>query len=77
MPILGRKHKVICSKDFIKRFSKVADIMNEIKQKYLDSLTKDDLLSIMKYGLRESNAPSDVTVEDIWHVIGCKYIEES
>ena len=41
------------------------------KQEYLESLTKDDCLSIIKYGLRESNAPSDVTVEDIYYVIQC------
>ena len=39
------------------------------KQKYLESLNKDDLFSIIKYGFRESNAPSDVTVEDIYYVI--------
>jgi len=31
MPIIGRKHKVICSKEFIKRFSKVADVLDAIK----------------------------------------------
>lgn len=45
------------------------------RQEYLDSLDKEDLLSIIKYGLRNSNAPIDVTVEDIWECIGCKYIE--
>jgi hypothetical protein len=43
------------------------------KQEYLESLDKEDCLSIIKYGLRGSNAPSDVTVEDIFYVIGCLY----
>jgi len=47
-----------------------------VVQEYLDSLTKDDLLAIIKYGLRGSNAPLDVDVEDIFTCIGCKYIEE-
>ena len=46
------------------------------KQEYLDSLAKDDLLVIIKYGLRGSNAPADVTVEDIWYLIGCEFIGE-
>lgn len=37
--------------------------------KYLEKLTVDDLLSIIKYGLRDSDAPSDVTVEDIYYLI--------
>ena len=41
------------------------------KQEYLESLNKDDLFSIIKYGLRESTAPADVTVEDIYYVIQC------
>lgn len=41
------------------------------KQEYLELLTQDDLFVIIKYGLRESNAPSDVTVEDIYYVIQC------
>ena len=44
------------------------------KQEYLESLTKDDCLSIIKYGLRDSNAPTDITVEDIYEVIGCLYL---
>lgn len=44
------------------------------KQEYLDSLNKDDLLSIIKYGLRDSNAPADVNVQDIYEVIGCLYL---
>ena len=43
--------------------------------KYLERLSKDDLLIIIKYGLRLSDAPSDVTVEDIFNLIGCKFIE--
>lgn len=43
--------------------------------KYLERLSKDDLLVIIKYGLRNSNAPEDVTVEDIFNIIGCKFIE--
>jgi hypothetical protein len=43
---------------------------------YLESLTKDDLLCIIKYGLRGSNAPEKVTVEDIYECIGCEYISE-
>ena len=43
---------------------------------YLDKLTKDDLLCIIKYGLRGSNAPNDVDVEDIYEniyeKIGCQ-----
>lgn len=43
--------------------------------KYLERLSKDDLLIIIKYGLKNSNAPEDVTVEDIFNLIGCKFIE--
>ena len=39
------------------------------REEYLESLTTDDLFSIIKYGLRDSDAPSDVTVEDIYYVI--------
>lgn len=46
------------------------------KQEYLDSLDKNECLAIIKYGLRNSNAPADVTVEDIWHIIGSLYIGE-
>ena len=41
------------------------------KQEYLESLNKDDLFSIIKYGLRESAAPADMTVEDIYYIIQC------
>lgn len=44
------------------------------KEDFLEKLEKDDCLSIIKYGLRGSNAPNDVTVEDIYEVIGCLYI---
>lgn len=47
----------------------------EIRE-YLDSLSKNDLLCIIKYGLRGSNAPEGVTVEDIYECIGCEYIGE-
>ena len=47
------------------------------KEEYLESLDKQDLLTIIKYGLRESNIPIDVTVEDIYVVIGCNYIYET
>lgn len=43
---------------------------------YLDKLTKADILCIIKYGLRGSNAPNDVDVEDIYEKIGCEYIGE-
>jgi len=45
-------------------------------QEYLSSLTKDAMLSIIKYGLRGSNAPDEITVEDIYECIGCEYISE-
>lgn len=42
---------------------------------WIESLTKDDLLSIIKYGLRGyPGAPIDVTVDDIYDAIGCNYI---
>lgn len=44
--------------------------------KYLESLTKNDLLTIIKYGLRGSNAPTGITVEDIYITIGCKFCGE-
>lgn len=39
------------------------------KQDYLESLTQDDLMTIIKYGLVGSDAPSDVNVEDIYYLI--------
>ena len=53
----------------------IYDSKEEI-QNYLDSLNKDEILSIIKYGLRGSNVPEGVTVEDIYEVIGCIYIGE-
>ena len=42
---------------------------------WIESLTKDALLSIIKYGLRGyPGAPIDVTVDDIYDAIGCNYI---
>lgn len=50
--------------------------MKDNTLKYLESLTKEQILSIIKYGLRGSSAPEDITVEDIYEVIGCMYIGE-
>lgn len=56
--------------------------MKKESQQWLDSLDKQDLLAIIKYGLRSAEVqdgvcvPSDVTVEDIYIVIGCNYIKE-
>lgn len=47
------------------------------RQEYLDSLEKTDIYGILKYGLRNSNAPEDVTVQDIYEVIGCLYIADT
>lgn len=46
-------------------------------EKYLESLDKGALLSIIKYGLRNSDTPEGVTVEDIYNCIGCQYIYET
>lgn len=44
---------------------------------WLSNLTKEDLLCIIKYGLRgHENAPIEVNVEDIFDCIGCMYIGE-
>lgn len=44
---------------------------------WLSKLTKEDLLCIIKYGLRGyENAPTEVNVEDIFNCIGCMYIGE-
>ena len=44
---------------------------------WLSKLTKEDLLCIIKYGLRgHENAPTEVNVEDIFDCIGCMYIGE-
>ncbi len=47
----------------------------EIRE-WLEKLDKDALLSIIKYGLRGSDAPLGVTVDDIYECIGCEYIGE-
>ena len=45
-------------------------------QEYLANLTQDDVLYIIKYGLRESDAPEGVTVADIFYWIQCNpYVE--
>lgn len=44
------------------------------REEYLKSLDKAQLFAIIKYGLIESNAPKEVTVEDIYELIGCQYI---
>ena len=52
------------------------------KQEYLESLDKGGLLTIIKYGLRSAEVPdgvcvpADVTVEDIYNLIGCYYIND-
>lgn len=52
------------------------------RQEYLESLDKQDLLAIIKYGLRSEEVPDgviipkDVTVDDIYECIGCSYIAE-
>lgn len=44
---------------------------------WLSKLTKEDLLCIIKYGLRgHENVPTEVNVEDIFDCIGCMYICE-
>lgn len=50
--------------------------MKEEIIEYLESLTKDDLLCIIKYGLRGQNVPNGINVEDIYECIGCNYISE-
>ncbi len=54
------------------------DKRNDEVLNWIESLTKDDMLSIIKYGLRgEASAPLGVTVEDVYEAIGCQYIAES
>ncbi len=54
------------------------DKTNDEVLNWVENLTKDDMLSIIKYGLRGwSTAPSGVTVEDVYDAIGCQYISES
>lgn len=55
---------------------KIINNKDEI-EKYLESLDKGALLSIIKYGLRGSDAPEGVSVEDIYDCIGCQYISET
>ena len=44
---------------------------------WLSELTKEDLLYIIKHGLRgDENAPIEVNVEDIFNCIVCMYINE-
>ena len=53
-------------------------VRNDIDvSEWLQKLTKDDLLSIIKYGLRGTDAPLGVTVDDIYECIGCEYIHEN
>ena len=47
------------------------------RQEYIESLDKQALLAIIKYGLVGSDAPSDVTVDDIYYLIGCLYVKET
>ena len=50
---------------------------NTIVIDWLSKLTKEDLLCIIKYGLRgHETAPIAVNVEDIFNCIGCMYIGE-
>jgi hypothetical protein len=44
---------------------------------WLSKLSKDDMLCIIKYGLRGSGISEDVTSEDIFDCIGCMYINET
>lgn len=39
------------------------------RQEYFESLNYYDLITIIKYGLRNSNASEDVTVDDIYYII--------
>lgn len=45
------------------------DYEEKERQEYLENLTTDDLFTIIKYGLRGSDAPESVTVEDIYYII--------
>jgi len=54
------------------------DKTNDEVLNWVENLTKDDMLSIIKYGLRGwPTAPSGVTVDDVYEAIGCQYISES
>lgn len=61
-------------KEVIVPKKKIENSKKESVQKYLESLDKNDIFGIIKYGLRNSNAPEGVTVEDIYECIGCLYI---
>ncbi len=68
------------SKTGEKYYDDEIEIINDkdnIRNNYLESLDKGALLSIIKYGLRGSDAPENVTVEDIYNCIGCQYIYET
>lgn len=43
---------------------------------WLESVTKNELLSIIKNGLKNSIIPKDIDVEDVFDAIGCMYIGE-
>lgn len=43
---------------------------------WLSKLSKDDMLCIIKYGLRGSGISEEITSEDIFDCIGCMYIGE-
>lgn len=47
-------------------------IEEQKRMDYLEKLTVGDLYGIIKYGLRNCNAPESVTVEDIYYVIQSK-----
>jgi len=72
-------HYWVNSKTGEKYYKGEIDIINNKDEieKYLESLDKGALLSIIKYGLRDSDAPEGVTVEDIYECIGCQYIYET
>ena len=72
-------HYWVDSKTGEKYYKEDIEIINDKDkiEKYLESLDKNALLSIIKYGLRNSNAPEGVTVEDIYDCIGCHYIYET
>ena len=44
---------------------------------WLTSLTIDDCLVIIKYGLRNEDCPEDITVDDVFNQIGSLYIARS
>jgi len=73
-------HYWVDSKTGEKYYKEEIDIIknNDEIEKYLESLDKGALLSIIKYGLRGcADAPLGITVEDIYECIGCQYISET